>query len=702
MKNLLFIICLIACIPFLRAGKLEKGFQALKVYNYFEAKENFEKVKDKKLVAAPFGLSIIYSRNDNPFYNLDSAYAYISMADSNFFKTDLKDREDLLELGIDSIKIENLKDTIDAKVFREVEKNNELEEVERFINMHTDALQLSQAIEMRDFLAFEIAKGRNSSDAFEYFYSKFPEAKQATEAKNRYEESLFKEKTVNGKVIDYAFFIQEYPNSPFRREAQDSVFAITTQSKNQKSYYEFIKEYPKNPNVEKAWRNLYKLYTADYSPQRIIEFKIDYPNYPFVEELKMDMRLAAKLFLPFKLNEKWGFMDEEGNIMIEPVYQSVETFNEGLALAVLDGRVGFIDKSGSEVIPFIYEDGESFDKGLAIVAKEDNYGMVDRTNKVVIPIAYELVSKFNSDLALVATNEGYGYVNREGKEVIPLQLEYASDFENGFAVVEIQGKKGMINALGKLIIPPIYKWLEPFNKHGLCRAENDSLYGILDRNGAEVLPFVYNRIGEFQEGLAVINQNDLYGYVNSKGNIVIPIELDFKMETLVWGKFQNGFTKFLEKDKMGIIDTTGEKVFPAIFEDIGEYKVEDLVAVRKRGKWGFTNQSLRLMIPYSFTHAQSFSEGKAIVRENDGWGILDENGKWLLKPEYTKIVHIIGVGFCIEQRGKVGLLANDLNTILDLNYDLIEYLKLKNYLVLEKEGNLYYYNTIENQLVIPK
>ena len=53
----------------LQSCKINSAFEALEVYNYFKAKKLFEKKVDNKIVAAPYGLSLIYGRNDNPFYN---------------------------------------------------------------------------------------------------------------------------------------------------------------------------------------------------------------------------------------------------------------------------------------------------------------------------------------------------------------------------------------------------------------------------------------------------------------------------------------------------------------------------------------------------------------------------------------------------------------------------------------------------------
>lgn len=50
-----------------------------------------------------------------------------------------------------------------------------------------------------------------------------------------------------------------------------------------------------------------------------------------------------------------GFLDYDGNFVIDPVFEDVWSFSEGLAAAQIDGKIGFIDKSGQFIIPPKFE-----------------------------------------------------------------------------------------------------------------------------------------------------------------------------------------------------------------------------------------------------------------------------------------------------------------------------------------------------------
>ncbi|MBL8011781.1 MAG: hypothetical protein JNJ64_14345, partial [Flavobacteriales bacterium] len=84
------------------AGKLEKAFEALKVYNYFLARQLFQGQVAKEPAAAWYGLSVIAGRADNPFHQPDSAYTYLVRAEAAFALSDERTRERIKPLGVDT------------------------------------------------------------------------------------------------------------------------------------------------------------------------------------------------------------------------------------------------------------------------------------------------------------------------------------------------------------------------------------------------------------------------------------------------------------------------------------------------------------------------------------------------------------------------------------------------------------------------
>ena len=63
-----------------------------------------------------------------------------------------------------------------------------------------------------------------------------------------------------------------------------------------------------------------------------------------------------------------------------------------------------------------------------------------------------------------------------------------------------------------------------FQEEGLARVELNGKYGFINEEGEEVIPLKYDNAGNFSEGLAEVKLNGKWGLVNTKGEEVVPPE----------------------------------------------------------------------------------------------------------------------------------------------------------------------------------
>lgn len=92
--------------------------------------------------------------------------------------------------------------------------------------------------------------------------------------------------------------------------------------------------------------------------------------------------------------------------------------------------------------------------------------------------------------------------------------------------------------------------------------------GIIDTTGNIIVGLgKYFEIGEFQNGLANVSNDSLEGYINMKGEEVIPCQFDNAK------KFNQGIATVELNKKFGAIDTIGKIVIPIIYEN--EFKFSD-------------------------------------------------------------------------------------------------------------------------------
>ncbi|MDR1706316.1 MAG: WG repeat-containing protein, partial [Clostridiales bacterium] len=102
---------------------------------------------------------------------------------------------------------------------------------------------------------------------------------------------------------------------------------------------------------------------------------------------------------PVIKDDKWGFIDKTGKVVVPLEYDQVYSFSEGLAPVIKDGKYGFIDKTGKVVVPLEYDDVYNISEGLATVMKDDKWGFIDKTGKVVVPLEYDYFSQSEYDVS---------------------------------------------------------------------------------------------------------------------------------------------------------------------------------------------------------------------------------------------------------------------------------------------------------------
>src|ERR1035437_6363386 len=301
--KIVFLFAFIYVAGAINANTIAKAFSALQSFNYFEAKRLFEKSIEQETAAAGYGLSVIYFCDDNPFINL------------------------YLKFNVSLNAIDSLKEKIYHKAYEIYKSHKSIVELDKFIDHYYTAPQLHEATDLRNSLAFREAQKADTYQAYQLFWETYPLADEIHEAQELFTFRFFQASTKNNTIEEFEQYLAKEPNSPYINEVENSIYALSTPNGKVDEYYHFIKKYPKNHNVGAAWHNIYSIYSADYKTASLVEFKIDFPNSPFSEIVLKDIELSQKHLFAIRENNKWGFADSTGTIIIPCTYEWVENFS---------------------------------------------------------------------------------------------------------------------------------------------------------------------------------------------------------------------------------------------------------------------------------------------------------------------------------------------------------------------------------------
>jgi len=634
-KTRLYLLVFILFSVFLvSAGNIEKGFACLKVYNYFEAKQLFEKSIKKQPAASHYGLAIIYARNDNPFYNLDSAFISIQRAEKLFSQIEAKEKEKLKLIEVDYDHILSLRQNISSQFFEVV--NSKLSEVafQTFLDQHPWALENSVAIHRRDSLAYSVALQKNASLDFQFFLDKYPKSAYFNDAKNAFDLRFYQEKTSNGTLSELELFLVNFPSNPYNGDAEDRIYKLSIEKQSIENYEAFIRRFASNRNIEDAWRKLYQFYMYDYSEKRIVQFLQDYPDYPFKSEVEIDKALSLQQLFPYKTGTLFGWMNEQGEIIFSAEYESLGLFNEGLAVAAKDGKYGYVDKSNQIVIPFKFDSGSDFESGRAIVELKGKLGIIDRAGKLLFDIVFNDLGQFSEGLIYGSKDSLYAYYDKYGLKRLDQDFEEAFSFFNGMAKVKVKGKEAFVNPYGEYIVQPIYDEINFFTDSLLIFQENDK-YGIVNLKNEIILPAIYEQIGNLVQGKAIIVKKNKIGYINEDAMLVLQTAYEVFPNYMENAQFSGNYAKAKLKDKYGIIDGSGKWIIPATYSNLGN--VSGMISFQKGKKWGFIDLTNKVVLKPTFDEATSILDGTSFVLVNGKQGLINSKGEFIIPAEFDEI-----------------------------------------------------------------
>lgn len=244
-----------------------------------------------------------------------------------------------------------------------------------------------------------------------------------------------------------------------------------------------------------------------------------------IPALNYDIEKDARLLIPFTSFEKIGFVNHDGNVVVNPKYIMYygECYNN------------------SDLIKVAIDDIYSYPRENGSVATYHRplYGVINAKGEVILDTIYfSLVPAIEGQMFTVQNKKyQYGVLGTDGTEIIPF---------------------------GK------YNWIDGFDK-GLARVRvgsqsSDNKWGIINEQGHEVLPVIYDDVWNFygkDRSSTKVKDHDIYRNIlfTELLNVDEELEDDYMYdnydEGLHFGKYVGSYAQ----DVMGYSDEAIDDAF---------------------------------------------------------------------------------------------------------------------------------------------
>lgn len=406
----------------------------------------------------------------------------------------------------------------------------------------------------------------------------------------------------------------------------------------------------------------------------------------------------------------YGLKDKEGFRLVDPVFRN-GYISERYFIAETDyvNLYGAYDLEGKVIIPPIMKainvsksNGEVY---FSCKSESGFWGLINQSGKTVLPFIYSYLDHVSEGHVYIKNSKGWGLVDLNGlPKILPGTIDDKAEIEKvryrfpvklkeGRLIAKAKagdgGKVGIMDLTGKWAIMPKYHSINSLdtNQQYIASAPkvgetNRIVWGVIDKNGKEIIPFKYSSISNQAKNYIVAEGNDPGGYDEIKS---ADAEKDEEDE---WDEFFEGFDA-VENRKWGVLTSNGAELVPVkqsmveitndknvliinqneivgrkektkkfIFDQTkktmvslaayDEFKYDSVIIkgrpkgfggllfpyfsggvmnVSKAGKWGFIDKTGKVVVPFIYDFAGSLYKEKALVKKGSEWFYINATGK---------------------------------------------------------------------------
>lgn len=254
------------------------------------------------------------------------------------------------------------------------------------------------------------------------------------------------------------------------------------------------------------------------------------PRYEHIGDFQDDLAVAY--------DEK-GFvvLNTKGEIISQklPYISSYNNNRAAYYIRPQDDKIqyGYLDEKGKTVIEPVFKYAGKFDGDKAVVMLSDNgYALIDISGNILKKFEYAYVMGISDGMMAFTPEQSgkFGYLNSTGEVAIAPRFLTALDFMYGTAVVNASedyaiNLYGLIDKKGKFLINPQYNDIQQLGDNMVALgipidADNiftGSKYALAKQDGTILTDFIYYRIEPFKDGAASVYDNANSFFIDKEG-----------------------------------------------------------------------------------------------------------------------------------------------------------------------------------------
>lgn len=146
-------------------------------------------------------------------------------------------------------------------------------------------------------------------------------------------------------------------------------------------------------------------------------------NMNIAQEIEQT-KISGRDLTTFSQNERWGFKDKNGNIIVEPIYKKlIRLGNSSWIVQNKRNKFGLIDNCGNVIVPIKYNHADRLVTKFAKFGNTYDYGVYDEYGNTIVEPKFSKIDILYGKMFLTYKNYKYGIVGFDGKTILENEFE---------------------------------------------------------------------------------------------------------------------------------------------------------------------------------------------------------------------------------------------------------------------------------------
>lgn len=146
-------------------------------------------------------------------------------------------------------------------------------------------------------------------------------------------------------------------------------------------------------------------------------------NMNIAQEIEQT-KISGRDLTTFSQNERWGFKDKNGNIIVEPIYKKLIRLGDSSWIVQNKrNKFGLIDNCGNVIVPIKYNHADRLVTKFAKFGNTYDYGVYDEYGKTIVEPKFSKIDILYGKMFLTYKNYKYGIVGFDGKTILENEFE---------------------------------------------------------------------------------------------------------------------------------------------------------------------------------------------------------------------------------------------------------------------------------------